>query len=141
MALINAYLNFNGDCRAAMEFYKTCLDAELELQPIEGSAMEHQCPSAMKNHILHATLQKGRLLLMGSDMNGPDGFSKGNNMALCLNCESETEIRKYYTKLSAGGQLIHPLRTEFWGAIFGVFTDRFGVRWMLNYDQKQELQN
>ena len=141
MALINAYLNFNGDCRAAMEFYKNSLDAELVLQPIEGSAMEHQCPSAMKHHILHATLQKGSLLLMGSDMNGPDGFSKGNNMALCLNCESEAEIREFYAKLSAGGQLTHPLHTEFWGAIFGVFTDRFGIRWMLNYDQKQEMQN
>jgi PhnB protein len=141
MALINAYLNFNGDCRAAMEFYQGCLDAELVLQPIEGSGMEQQCPAAMRHQILHATLQKGRLLLMGSDMTGSDGFSKGNNMALCLNCESETEIREFYEKLSAGGQLIHPLRTEFWGAIFGVFTDRFGIRWMLNYDQKQELQN
>jgi PhnB protein len=141
MALINAYLNFNGHCRAAMEFYKNCLDAELVLQPIEGSAMEHQCPAAMRHHILHATLQKGKLLLMGSDMNGPDGFNKGNNMALCLNCESETEIREYYETLSVGGRVIHPLHTEFWGAIFGVFTDQFGIRWMLNYDQKQELQN
>ena len=141
MAQINAYLNFNGNCRAAMEFYQNALDAELSLQPIEGSQMENQCPSAMKHHILHATLQKDALLLMGSDMVGPDGFNQGNNMALCLNCSSEKEITHFYKTLSEGGQLIHPLRTEFWGAIFGVFTDRFGIRWILNYDQRRAMQN
>ncbi|MEI9912593.1 MAG: VOC family protein [Bacteroidota bacterium] len=78
---------------------------------------------------------KDAILLMGSDMVGPDGFIKGNTMSLSLNCSSEEEINSFFSTLSAGGKIIHPLRVEFWGAIFGVFTDKFGVRWMLNYDK------
>ncbi len=137
MTQINAYLNFNGDCRAAMEFYKECLEAELTLQTVEGSPMETQCPAAMKHHILHATLQKDALLLMGSDMVGPEGYTRGTQMSLSLNCSSEDEIHTFYKKLSAGGKVIHALRVEFWGATFGVFTDKFGIRWMLNHDRQQ----
>jgi PhnB protein len=141
MSIINAYINFDGNCREAMEFYKECLGAELSLQPIEGSPMEHQCPAAMHHQILHATLQKDNLLLMGSDMVGPDGFTKGNNIALSLNCNSEADINSFYERLSRGGRIIHPLRAEFWGAIFGVFNDRYGIRWMLNYDKNPGQSN
>jgi PhnB protein len=135
MTQINAYLNFNGNCRDAMNFYKECLGGELALQTVEGSPIEAQCPPAIKNQVLHASLMKDAILLMGSDMVGPDGFIKGNTMSLSLNCSSEEEINSFFSTLSAGGQIIHPLRVEFWGAIFGVFTDKFGVRWMLNYDK------
>lgn len=135
MTQINAYLNFNGNCREAMNFYKECLGGELALQTVEGSPIEAQCPPAIKNQVLHASLMKDAILLMGSDMVGPDGFIKGNTMSLSLNCSSEEEINSFFSTLSAGGKIIHPLRVEFWGAIFGVFTDKFGVRWMLNYDK------
>ena len=136
MTQINAYITFNGNCREAMTFYKDCLGGELAMQTVGGSPIETQCPSAMKDSILHATLQNSSLILMASEMIGPGGFSEGsNNIALSLNCSSEEEINSYYTSLSSGGQIIHPLRVEFWGAIFGVFTDKFGIRWMLNYDK------
>lgn len=138
MTQINAYLNFTGNCRQAMEFYKDCLKAELTLQTVAGSPAEQQCPAAMRDAILHSTLQKGALLLMGSDMSGPEGITPGNNIALSLNCSSEEEINDFFNKLSAGGQILHPLRAEFWGATFGVFIDKFGIRWMLNYDKKQQ---
>ena len=141
MTQINAYLNFNGNCREAMEFYKDCLGAELTLQTVEGSPAETQCPPAMKDQILHSTLQKDALILMGSDMSGAEGIIPGTNIALCINCSSEAEINGFYNKLSSGGQVIHALRTEFWGAIFGVFVDQFGIRWMLNYDKNQVQQN
>lgn len=134
MTQINAYLNFNGNCREAMNFYKECLGGELSLQTVEGSAIEAQCPPAMKHQVLHASLVKDNLVIMGSDMVGPDGFIKGNTISLSLNCNSEKEIQTFFPRLSAGGQIIHPLRVEFWGAVFGVLTDKFGVRWMLNYD-------
>jgi PhnB protein len=135
MTQINAYLNFNGNCRDAMNFYKECLGGELALQTVEGSPIEAQCPPAIKNQVLHASLMKEAILLMGSDMVGPDGFIKGNTMSLSLSCSSEEEINSFFSNLSEGGKIIHPLRVEFWGAIFGVFTDKFGVRWMLNYDK------
>ncbi len=138
MTQINAYLNFNGNCREAMTFYKTCLGGDLSLQTIEGSPIEAQCPAAMKHQILHSSLTRGALLLMGSDMVGPDGYIKGNTVALSLNCSSEDEINSFYTKLSEGGKVLDPLKTQFWGAMFGVFNDRYGIRWMLMYDKNQK---
>jgi len=138
MTQINAYLTFKGNCREAMTFYKECLGGELNLQTIGGSPVEAQCPSAMKDHILHAALQKDGLLLMVTEMVGQDGYSKGNNFALALNCSSEEEINTFFLNLSAGGQIMHPLKVEFWGAVFGVVNDRFGIRWMLTYDKNQQ---
>ena len=96
MTQINAYLNFNRNCREAMTFYQQCLGGELTLQTIEGSPLEDQCPAAMKDQILHASLLKESLVLMASDMTGPDGFINGNTIALSLNCSSEKEIRTFF---------------------------------------------
>lgn len=138
MTQINAYIGFNGICREAMNFYKECLGGELTFQTFGESPMESQCPEGMKGQILHSSLTKGALLLMGSDMTSPEGFIKGNNVALSLNCSSEEEINTFFSKLSAGGQIIDPLKVQFWGATFGVFTDKFGIRWMLNFDKNQQ---
>ena len=135
MTHINAYINFDGNCREAMTFYKDCLGGELTLQTVEGTPMEAQSPPAMKQKILHASLAKGPLLLMGSDMAGPEGFVKGNHIALSLNCSSEEEIHQFFNALAAGGQVMHTISQQFWGGLFGVLTDRFGTRWMLNYDK------
>jgi PhnB protein len=138
MTQINAYITFNGNCREAMEFYKECLGGDLTMQTVGGSPIESQCPAGMKDDILHAMLAKNGMLLMASEMIGPEGYTKGTNIALSLNCSSEEEINRFFSKLSTGGKIIHNLRTEFWGAVFGVFTDKFGIRWMLNYDKNQK---
>lgn len=138
MTQINAYIGFNGQCREAMSFYKECLGGELTLQTFEDSPMGAQCPAAMKHQILHSSLTKDGLLLMGSDMTGPDGYNKGNNIALSLNCSSEEEINTFFSKLAEGGKIIDPLKVQFWGAIFGVLTDKFGINWMFNYDKNQK---
>jgi PhnB protein len=140
MAQINAYLNFNGDCREAMIFYKNCLGGELTIQTVEGSPIEHQCPLSMKHHVLHASLLKGNLVLMASDMIEPEGFIKGNTIALSLNCSSEKEIKTFFSRLASGGKVTHPLEKQFWGATFGVLTDKYGIKWMLNYDKEIETQ-
>ena len=54
-------------------------------------------------------------------------------MALSLTCDSEGQLRTLFDSLSAGGEIIDPVRVQFWGAVFGVFEDRYGFRWMLNY--------
>lgn len=137
MTQINAYLTFNGNCREAMTFYKECLGGELLLQTVEGSPMEVQCPSAMKQNILHSTLTKGELVLMASDRLSSDEYIQSNSISLTINCSSEEEINTFYTKLSAGGKIREPLKIQFWGALFGVFTDKYGIQWMANYDPKQ----
>ena len=136
---INAYVGFNGKCREAMTFYKECLGGELALTTVAESTIAAQCPSAMQDNILHSSLTKnGTLLLMASDMTDHDGFHQGNNISLSLNCSSEEEINTFFSRLSEGGKIIDPLKVQFWGALFGVFKDRFGIRWMLNYDKNQQ---
>jgi PhnB protein len=135
MTQINAYINFSGNCHEGMTYYKECLGGELTLQTVGGSPIEAQCPAGMKDDILHATLTKGVLLLMGSDMVGPGGLVNGNNIALSLNCSSEEEINTFFSKLSDGGKIIDQLKMQFWGAMFGVLNDKFGIRWMFNYDK------
>jgi PhnB protein len=136
---INAYVGFNGKCREAMTFYKECLGGELTLTTVAESTIAAQCPAAMQDNILHSSLTKnGTLLLMASDMTDHDGFHLGNNISLSLNCSSEEEINTFFSRLSEGGKIIDPLKVQFWGALFGVFKDRFGIRWMLNYDKNQQ---
>ena len=138
MTTINAYINFDGNCREVMNFYQECLGGELTIQTVGGSPMETQCRAEMKDLILHSSLMQDGLLIMGSDMQQPGGFTKGDNIALSVNCSSEKEINIFFNKLSEGGKIIHPLKTQFWGAMFGALTDRFGIRWMFNYDKNQK---
>src|SRR5689334_17717368 len=116
MASINSYLTFNGNCRQAMTFYKECLGGELTLQTVGESPLSKKMPQKMKDSIVHATLKKDNLVLMGSDMVGNNGLQKGNNVCMILNCSSEKEIRDKYQKLSEGGDQTNPLEITFWGA-------------------------
>jgi PhnB protein len=135
MTQINAYINFNGNCRQALSFYHECIGGELDLQTVAGSPVEGECVGLSNDQILHGSLTKGAIVLMGSDMIGPEGYTKGNNIALALACSSPEEIERYYRKLSADGEQTYPLHKEFWGATFGILNDKFGIRWMLTYDE------
>ena len=137
MNQINSYLTFNGNCREAMTFYQQCLGGELFLQPIGTSPMSEMMPPEMKDSILHATLTHGNVIIMGSDMVGENGLVRGNAMSMMLNCSSEIEIREVYDQLASEGDATHPLENTFWGALFGGLTDKFGNRWLLNFDKNQ----
>ena len=100
--------------------------------------MAEQMPEQMKQHILHATLRYGSLVLMGSDMVGEQGLHNGNAVSLALNCNSEEEISVYYEKLSAGGRATHQPEDTFWGGIFGDLTDKYGNHWLLNYNKNEQ---
>ncbi len=135
MTQVNAYLNFNGQCREALTFYKECLDGDLYLQKISESPMAAKMPSEAGPNILHGCLTRnGDVMLMGSDMLG-NALRPGNAIALCLNCSSDKEINDFFIRLAAGGQIKTPLHQSFWGATFGELTDRFGLNWMLTYSK------
>ena len=105
MTHINAYLNFNGQTREAMTFYKECLGGELVMQKISESPMAARVPSEMGVKILHSSLTKENLILMASDMMG-NNIVKGNSIALCVNCSSDDEINSFYKNLSAPTLLV-----------------------------------
>ena len=132
MTQINAYINFPGNTREAMTFYKECLGGELEIMPFEGSAMESHMPPEAKQNVLHSMLTNGAIRLMASDMVSADSLTSGNNISLMLDCSSEEEINRFYTALSAGGDADHPVQPAFWGGLFGHLTDKFGIQWLLN---------
>lgn len=138
MTHVNSYLTFSGNCREAMTFYQECLGGELVFQTVSESPLFDQMPKQMKDCILHATLTKAALTLMGSDMVPESGLVKGNSVSLFINCDSEEEIKTLYKALSKGGHSDHPLEDTFWGALFGDLTDKFGNHWLLNYNRKQK---
>ena len=141
MSKINSYLTFNGNCREAMNFYKDCLGGELSIQTIGESPISEKMPEQMKQSILHSTLVKGQLILMGSDMVGDSGLIKGNAVSLMLDCDSEEEIQRIYSKLCEGGKAEHPLENSFFGAVFGDLTDKYGNHWLLHFAKPQKQYN
>jgi PhnB protein len=135
MNSINPYVCFHGKCREAMAFYQQCFGGELVLQEVAGSPMEEfwQGP---KDQILHAALSlNGLPLLMGSDMTDRLGYVKGTNIALALGFTSPEETHSVFEKLEQGGEVLEPLKQQFWGAIYGSLQDQFGIKWMLNCNQ------
>lgn len=130
-----AYLAFAGNCREAMTFYKGCLGGDLVMQTVGETPMASQMPPATHKNIMHAALTNGAVGLMASDMMEPGKIVQGNTFSLMIDCSSEEEIKSLFPKLSAGGKVHHPLKEEFWGSTFGDFTDKFGVRWMMNWDK------
>jgi PhnB protein len=132
---INAYLTFNGNCREAMTFYKECLGGELNMMSVGESPVAAQLPASARHHIMHAALTRGDIALMASDMMGSGELVRGNGITLMLNCSSAEEINTFFNRLSAGGKVTTPVKEEFWGSLYGDLTDKFGVRWMLNFDK------
>jgi PhnB protein len=136
---ISTYLTFGGNCKEAMNFYKECFEGEVTMQTVGESPMGDKVPADKKNHIMHASLMKnGALLLMASDMMMNGEVVIGNNVNLCVNVDTEEDARSIFDKLSDGGEITHPLKEEFWGALYGDFKDKFGVRWMFNFDKKTQ---
>lgn len=135
MAQINAYLGLNGRCREAMTFYKECLGGELKL--MTGGETPGGCPEGTEDQIMHASLERGNLLLMASDMQGPE-YIVGTNVSLSLSCDSEEELRTFFARLSEGGQVVLPVSEQFWGDTFGVLVDKYGFCWMLNFSKARQ---
>jgi PhnB protein len=135
MAQLDPYVKFNdGKCREAMNFYKDCIGGELDFMTVATSPMAADMGPEKQENIMHSTLKKGTWTLIGSDMMR-DKATVGDNMGLSLNCDSEEEIKTVFAKLSEGGEVFMPLEDAFWGALFGVVTDKYGVEWMLNFQK------
>ena len=90
-----------------------------------------------KNNILHAVLKAGDLTMMFSDSGNKDEVISGTNLSLSLNFNVLEEMEKTFEALSEGGNITMPLQNTFWGARFGMLTDKFGFHWMFNHDLKK----
>jgi PhnB protein len=140
MATVNVYLTFNGNCEEAFHFYKSVFGGEIPYMgrfkdmPHEGMPMSE----ADGDKIMHVILPISKeTCLMGSDTGGEwsSSFSPGNNYSISINTETKEEADKLFQGLSSGGQVTMPMNETFWGAYYGMFTDKFGVHWMVNFDE------
>ncbi len=138
MKKADPYLYFNGNTEEAFNFYKTILDVEitqiLRFGDIEGNPMG--VPEHTISKIAHISLPLGDTVLMGTDQvesMGPP-LTIGNNFYISLVPESAEEAVNVFNGLSDGGQVLVPLKEEFWAEKFGICVDKFGVRWMINYE-------
>lgn len=147
MATINAYLTFNGTCEEAFLFYKSVFGGEftyLGRYKDMPKTEDENCPpstDADAEKIMHVSLPiSSETMLMGSDSSEAFGQATvaGNNISLSINAESEEEATRLFNALSKDGIIKMPLDKTFWGALFGMFTDKFGIHWMVNYDYVQK---
>lgn len=138
MTTLNPYLNFGDNCEEAFNFYKSVFGGEFlyigrysEMANEEG---EEPMAEIDANKIMHVSLPIGEgSILMGSDT--PSSFgapTKGNNMYVSINVDSVEEANRLYHGLSDGGEILMPIDKTFFAAVFGMFVDKFGVRWMVN---------
>ena len=134
---LNPYLSFRDNAREAMEFYQTVFGGKLEMQTFREYHAS-QDPSE-DNKIMHAMLTADNgIVFMASDTPNSMEYRTGTNMSMSLSGDNETELRGYYEKLSASGTIGMPLEKAPWGDMFGMFTDKFGVPWLVNISgQKQ----
>ncbi|PXV66753.1 PhnB protein [Dysgonomonas alginatilytica] len=139
---IQPYLTFNGYCEEAFNFYKSVFGGDFvhisrfgEMPPQEGISF----PESFANKIMHVALPvNGQFMLFGSDnmeggCGGPD-LVVGNNISLSIQIDTKEEGDKIFAGLSAGGTVTMPMEVTFWNAYFGMFTDKFGINWMINVD-------
>lgn len=133
------YLNFDGNCRQAMEFYAKCLGVDLQVTPYSEGPAEMFKEAKDATRVLHSRLSKGaQVLLMASDGGPGRPLHQGNNFAISINCESREEVDRLFSSISEKGQVRMQPQDMFWGAYFGMTTDQFGINWMLNYEAPKQ---
>ncbi|MGV3630346.1 MAG: VOC family protein [Bacteroidota bacterium] len=142
MAQINPYLTFNGNCEDAFNFYKSVFGGDFTyIGRFKDMPSENPMPEEAGNLIMHVSLPiGGDTSLFGSDSSEEFGQATkiGNNFSISINAESEEEAKQLFEKLSAGGKITMPIEKTFWGALFGMFTDKYDINWMVNYDYAQK---
>ncbi len=139
MATINPYINFNGTTEEVFNFYRSVFGGEfLAVNRFNEMHSEDELGPGEGERIMHISLPiGGGSILMGSDTIEMMGKSAaGNNFSLSLAPDSKEEATRLFDGLSAGGQVTVPLDQAPWGAYFGMFVDKYGINWMVNYENR-----
>ena len=134
MAILNPYLNFDGNTREALEFYRDVFGGELNVMAFGDMGMtEHEGNPIPADGVMHGQLTTAEgFTLMASD-NVP-GMSEGQtpNGHISLSGDESGLLHGYFDRLAEGGTVDVPLEKAPWGDSFGMFTDKYGVEWMVN---------
>jgi PhnB protein len=134
---LTPYLNFAGNAEEVLNFYKDALDGEILLiNRYSDSPMP--CDDDYKDKIIHSRLQfgEGNLIMMSDTFKGNTIATHGN-IQLSLGMTDEEKANLVFNKLAEGGNVIMPLQKQFWGDVFGMLRDKFGISWMINCEVKK----
>ena len=138
MALINPHINFNGNAEEAFNFYKSVFGGEFAMiiRFKDFSSPEHPISEREANKIMHIALPIGKNVLMANDV--PESMGKvnenENRSKISISAGSREEADKLFNGLSAGGQVEMPIMDSPWGSYFGMFRDKYGIEWMVDFD-------
>ncbi len=144
MALINPHINFNGNAEEAFNFYKSVFGGEFAniMRFKDLSNPGYQIPESEANKIMHIALPIGKNVLMGNDV--PEFLGKvnenENRSKIAIGAESKEEADKLFNGLSEGGQVEMPIGDSPWGSYFGMFRDKYGIEWMVDFDSRHKGQ-
>lgn len=141
MAQINPYIHFNGNAEEAFTFYKSVFGGEFAMvvRFKDMQMPEHPSAESEAEKIMHIALPIGKhSILMGSDT--PEFMGKHNESEnrskLSISAESKEEADHIFNGLSAGGKIEMPIEDSPWGSYFGMFRDKYGLEWMVDFDSK-----
>ena len=140
MAQINPYINFNGNTEEAFNFYKSVFGGEFEriIRFKDMSNTEIPISENEANKIMHIALPIGKNVLMGNDV--PEFMGKvnenENRSKIAVSAESKEEADKIFIGLSAGGNIEVPITDSPWGSYFGMFRDKYGIEWTVDFEPK-----
>lgn len=140
MIKLNPYVNFPGNTEEAFNFYKSVFGGEfatvMRFKDIQG--MEQ--PAGQEEKIMHIALPIGEEMLMATDVttDKAEDFVVGDNFTLSLSPDSKEEADRLFAALSEGGKVEVPMKIESWGDYFGMFKDKFGMRWMINFQTQED---
>lgn len=142
MALINPHINFIGNAEEAFHFYKSVFGGEFAkvIRFKDMSNPEFPMAEYEANKIMHIALPIGQNVLMGNDV--PEFLGKTNEnenrSKISIGAESREEADKLFNGLSAGGSIEFPIGESPWGSYFGMFRDKYGIEWMVDFDPRHK---
>ena len=129
---VSPYIAFKGNCRQAIEFYKNALPAEvLFTQTVGESPMSNMGPA---ENIMHCTLRVGESTIMVCDDPRPEAATGGGNISLAIGLNDPERAKQLFGSHAKEGSVVMPLEKTYWAEAFGMVTDRFGIKWMVNCD-------
>ena len=139
MAQINPYIHFNGNAEEAFTFYKSVFGGEFAMIIRFKDMPMPESPVSEKeaDKIMHIALPIGKCsILMGSDT--PEFMGRHNEnenrSKISISAESKEEADKIFYSLSSGGKVEMPIADSPWGSYFGMFRDKYGIEWMVDFD-------
>lgn len=135
-AKLNPYINFKNQAREAMAFYQAALGGKLTMSTFGESGVP--ADQAAADGIMHSELiTDSGMTIMASDAPDHIPYDFGNNVGMSLSGNDEALLKGYWDKLSQGAKIEVPFAKAPWGDTFGMFTDKFGIHWLVNVTAKK----